>query len=73
MATVVAAAPNADLSLGVGVAPGVFCADLDPGAVGALDPGVGGWPEEDEMSLAVLGKRWSMVYGSDVSNEYTTS
>lgn len=71
--TVIASAPNADLSLGVGTSPGVFVTDLDPAVVGTTSVGIGGWSNEDEMGMKFFGKIWNLVAGSDSSNEYPTS
>lgn len=51
----------------------MFTADFDPGVTGVPNAGAAGWPAVDEMSVATLGSRWSMVYGSDSSNEFTTA
>jgi len=51
----------------------VFALDLDPSRVGAPVVGKDGWPEEDEMSLAFLMKRPSLVYGSDITAEYPST
>lgn len=63
--TVIAQAPNADLGTGVGMLAGIYLADVDSRSSAVPDHTIMGLCDEDEMSVAFLGRCPSLVLGSD--------